>query len=71
MGKIKFTLNGQSEETPIKTSIHSLVLKYKFNPNLIIVEYNQQILKQNQYNETFIQPNDTVEIIRYIGGGKI
>lgn len=71
MGKVKFTLNGQPEETAIKTSIHSLIVKYKFNPTLIIVEYNQQILKQEQYNRTFIKANDTIEIIRYIGGGKI
>ena len=39
-------------------------------PSEIIIELNEKIIHQNMYEKQTISPNDSIEIIRYIGGGK-
>ena len=68
LGKINILLNGQST-TVTQGSIAELIEQKNLNPELIIVEYNNTILNKKDYSSTLIKPNDTIEIIRYIGGG--
>ena len=69
MGKITITLNGKKTQV-LAHSIEELLKLNQLNPNLIIVEHNNVILNKHHYKTTPIAPNDTIEIIRYIGGGK-
>lgn len=70
MGEITILLNG--ENTRIKTtSITALLAQLKLDVNHVIVEINHQIIPKEELNKTNLSHNDTVEIIRYIGGGKI
>ena len=69
LGKVKITLNGK-ETHVLADSIEQLLKLNQLNPELIIVEHNNIILNKNTYKTTSLAPNDTIEIIRYIGGGK-
>ena len=69
MGKITINLNG--EKTTIKTpSIVNLLKQLQLNESHVIIEINNQIIPKQQLSNTRLTNNDTVEIIRYIGGGK-
>ncbi len=69
MGKIKITLNGE----PISIhpcSLLELITDHNISIETIIVEINNQIVTKANYDKTMITDKDTIEIIRYIGGGK-
>ena len=69
MGKITIKLNGENQ--PIKSSsITALLSSLQLNQNHVIVELNNTIIANNQYETTILNDNDVVEIIRYIGGGE-
>ncbi len=70
MGKITFSLNGVQTSIEKLSSIQSLIKLKNLNPNLIIIEYNGTILAKEKFKKTEIKDNDSIEIIRYIGGGK-
>ena len=62
-------LNG--EQTVIENSLTALKLleKNSLNPSLTVVEINAKILKPEQLTTTIINENDSIELIRFIGGG--
>jgi sulfur carrier protein len=70
MGSITVTLNGTIHNTSANT-IGSLLNELGFIPSQVIVELNGEILTKQTLLNTQLAPNDTVEIIRYIGGGKL
>jgi len=70
LGKITVQLNGKIKTIP-KITIDALLLDYKLNPNLVIVELNGTIIQKKDHASTLLGDKDTIEIIRYIGGGKI
>ena len=69
MGKITIQLNGK-ETVVAKGNISDLLKNHKLNPTMVIVEINGTIISKTSYQKTTLNENDTVEIIRYIGGGK-
>ena len=70
MGEIKINLNGISTKIS-KQTIENLLLSKKLNPNLVIIELNNQTVSKEKYNSITLSDNDTLEIIRYIGGGNL
>ena len=70
MGKITIYLNGNQTSIDNLSSIQSLIQLKKLSHNLIIVEHNGTILSKEEFKKTIIKENDSIEIIRYIGGGK-
>ncbi len=40
-----------------------------FEPTRVAVERNGDIVPKAQYGQTILQDGDTVEIVRFVGGG--
>lgn len=53
----------------IPCTIAELLSARKCNPLAVVVEINQQILDKSQYSTHMIAENDTIEIVRFVGGG--
>ena len=66
---INVTINGAQTSIQSNTSIRNIIKSYSLNPNSIIVEVNETIIEKKNYNATILNENDSVELIRYIGGG--
>ena len=69
LGKIAITLNGE----PIKISpctLLELIINHNIKRDAVIVEINNTIISNKDYEKTKVSDKDTIEIIRYIGGGK-
>ena len=66
---INVTINGAQTSIQSNTSIRNIIKSYSLNPNSIIVEINETIIEKKHYNTTILNENDSVELIRYIGGG--
>ena len=41
----------------------------QLDPSNVVVEYNRKILKQAELSGTVIHKDDTLEILRFVGGG--
>jgi sulfur carrier protein len=63
-------LNGEIVELSgdIQT-IQQLLVFYKLEDRLVIVEHNREIIVKDQYESTNIQNGDEVELVHFVGGG--
>jgi sulfur carrier protein len=63
------TINGAKSEVPEGLSIEDLVIAKKMPKNMLIIELNGEIVKKEQWKTTGMNPGDSMEIVRIIGGG--
>ena len=61
-------VNGK-HETVEPCSIADYVQAKGMNPTSLVVEFNQQIIKQDQWDAVQIKDNDTLELLSFVGGG--
>ncbi len=66
---MKINLNGQPFELKKEISVSLLLDQLKININYIVVEKNLIILNKNDYFHTLLLDGDSLEIIRFMGGG--
>ena len=67
--KIKIKVNGKKIQLNKKTSINSLLNKLKIPIKMVAIELNKKILDKSKISKTYIQENDNIEIVHFIGGG--
>ena len=66
---IDITLNGEAKQLAGELSIAALIAELGQRPELIVAELNEHIYKRNQYSSVVIKAGDTVELLRFVGGG--
>ncbi|SFG41296.1 sulfur carrier protein [Desulfotomaculum arcticum] len=66
---MQIILNGKAIDVEDGLSVADLVVQKKFNPNIIIVEYNHQLIKKDVWPEIKLQDEDRLEILQLLGGG--
>lgn len=62
-------INGKESEISDNTSINNLISDRKLPTAAIIVELNGTIVARGLWETTKLNPGDSLEIIRIIGGG--
>ena len=67
--KIKIKVNGKKIQLNKKTSINSLLNKLKIPIKMVAIELNKKILDKSKISKMYIQENDNIEIVDFIGGG--
>jgi sulfur carrier protein len=67
--EIKLQVNGENHSCSSQTSLPELLQQLGFNPRLVAVEYNGEILHRQFWNQTIIQPGDRLEVVTIVGGG--
>lgn len=63
------TVNGKSENLEKKMSILDLLTLKGLDPNTVVVEYNADIVKKEEWGNIILKENDTLEVLRFVGGG--
>lgn len=66
---MKISVNGKLTETSESISISDLLGEMKVQPGTVVVQYNGQIAKKEMLSEIFLQENDELEILWFVGGG--
>jgi len=68
--KLNIKLNGEMVElsNEIK-NIQQLLVFYKLEDRLVIVEHNRDIILKDQYESKEIQNGDEIELVHFVGGG--
>lgn len=66
---MKIVVNGESVELLQPTTITQWLNEQNGIPNSTIIEFNGEILSQDQWNSTALRDGDQLEIFLFIGGG--
>lgn len=67
--QIELQVNGETRTCPVQYRLPDLLQQLGFNPRLVAVEYNGEILHRQLWSETQIQEGDRLEIVTIVGGG--
>jgi thiamine biosynthesis protein ThiS len=62
-------VNGETMSLAQPISLQAWLTDHGINSELIAVEHNQNLLTKEQYASTIIQEGDSLEIVRFVGGG--
>ncbi len=65
---MEIIVNGQ-KETTLPCSIAEFVVNKGLAPGALVVELNQQIIKQQQWQAIQIKEDDRLELLSFVGGG--
>ena len=66
---VKLQVNGETKTCSPETNLPDLLAQMGYNPRLIAVEYNGEILHRQFWETTEIKPGDILEIVTIVGGG--
>lgn len=65
---LKITINGNLTEIET-TSLVEYFKNKEINPDSVIVLLNDNIIKKNNLKDIILQENDSLEIVKFVGGG--
>ncbi|WP_448873364.1 sulfur carrier protein ThiS [Desulfobulbus propionicus] len=65
---MEFFVNGIKETGEVST-LAQLVASKGLNPEALVVELNQQIIKQELWQTTELKDGDRLELLSFVGGG--
>jgi thiamine biosynthesis protein ThiS len=63
------TINGQRREIQEGMNVTELLSHLGMPSERVAIERNLQILPRSRWQETAIAPNDSFEIVHFVGGG--
>lgn len=66
---MRVRINGKEEEIKEGGRLLDFINEKGLNPSTLVIEYNEKILTQQDYEKITFQPGDRVEILRFVGGG--
>ncbi len=69
MNDLELQVNGETRNCCVETTLPDLLVQLGYNPRLVAVEYNGEILHRQYWQQTKIQQNDRLEIVTIVGGG--
>lgn len=61
-------INGEMIQADGK-SVLEMLADMGYSEKRVAVEINEQIVPKVKYNETFLKDGDSVEVVRFVGGG--
>ena len=66
---IALQVNGETFTCNESLSLPEVLAQLGFNPRLVAVEYNGEILHRQFWTDTLIQAGDRLEVVTIVGGG--
>ncbi|MBV8888032.1 MAG: thiamine biosynthesis protein ThiS [Chroococcidiopsidaceae cyanobacterium CP_BM_RX_35] len=67
--QISLQVNGETRTCPAQSLLPELLELLGYNPRLVAVEYNGEILHRQFWHETRVQAGDCLEVVTIVGGG--
>jgi sulfur carrier protein len=66
---LRLTVNGQLDAVPVGSTVRQLLLQLNLAEQLVVIEYNGDILHRQHWATTVLQNEDRLEIVTVVGGG--
>jgi len=63
------TINGEAHTLAVGTTIPTLLTHLNLAAQLVVIEYNGDILHRQHWAKTELQNGDRLEIVTVVGGG--
>ena len=67
--KMKITLNGETRDVDDGLTIAALIATLDLPAEHTVAEHNGEIVPREDHANTTLAPEDTLELIRFVGGG--
>ncbi len=67
--QITLQVNGEPRTCLAQSQLPELLEHLGFNPRLVAVEYNGEILHRQFWSKTQVQEGDRLEVVTIVGGG--
>ena len=67
--RMDIQLNGKRTSVAAGTSIGDLIRAKDLDPTTVVVEHNLAIVASTDWDRITLKGNDTLEILRFVGGG--
>ncbi|HMD67801.1 MAG TPA: sulfur carrier protein ThiS, partial [Chitinivibrionales bacterium] len=67
--RMHVTVNGNNETIDTGMSLERLLASRAINPQAVVVEVNFDIVPRGRLASVTLKEGDTVEILRFVGGG--
>jgi sulfur carrier protein len=68
---MEIKLNGEKYESPGPITVAELLNRLEINGVRVAVELNLDILPKDQYATKTLEEGDQVEVVHFVGGGKV
>lgn len=62
-------LNGKPEEVRVNSNLSELILAKGIRAENVVIEHNLRIVPKEEWLDSPLRENDTVEIVSFVGGG--
>jgi sulfur carrier protein len=66
---VNVTVNGRTEIARDGVTLWAFLDEKGINPDTVVVELNRDIVPKQQFDLTHLKENDTLEVLRFVGGG--
>jgi len=66
---ITIHLNGEAQEVPEGLTVADLLHRLRFPADRVAVERNLEIVPRARWPETYLQSDDRLEVVHFVGGG--
>lgn len=66
---MNIVVNGKNEKLDKDMNVLEFLLSKGLNPDSVVVEYNLNVLKSEEWSNTVLKENDSLEVLRFVGGG--
>lgn len=66
---VKILVNGKEEILSVEMSLLDFLKHKGINPDSVVVEHNYQIVKKENWSDLILQAGDSLEVLRFVGGG--
>lgn len=67
--QIWLQVNGRKRWVREGTTITGLLEQLDFEPALVVVERNREIVERKSYERTTLADGDSLELVHFVGGG--
>ncbi|RMG10921.1 MAG: sulfur carrier protein ThiS [Deltaproteobacteria bacterium] len=63
------TLNGEPRQVPAGLTVAALLEHLGIQASRVAVERNGAVVQRAHHGETLVEAGDTLEVVRFVGGG--
>mgnify|MGYP001816489215 CR=1 FL=1 len=69
MPQLSIRVNGEERQCPAGLDLESVLVLLGFQPRLVVVEYNGEILPRQRWRHQDVGESDVLEVVTIVGGG--
>lgn len=61
--------NGTAFSLPQPVTVRNFLLQHGYDPERVAVERNGKVIRRAEFDQAYLEDQDTVEIVGFVGGG--